>query len=185
MYLNAFDLGRQAGGWFRLGNRVNEGYAPFEMREQVTPRKAPSVVNSAYADRLFYDGRALGIAYVDPLSGVTAATGPVQLENLSGKNTASILRGPSLSDSQGALLSHVAGDVAEMQKVRLHEHGGALDGREVTDELLLDGSGQSLGIDLESDHGHVGPHGVLDHGKQRLFLGGSGSPVPGLEQICV
>jgi hypothetical protein len=27
MYLNAFDLGREVGGWFRLGNRVNEGYA--------------------------------------------------------------------------------------------------------------------------------------------------------------
>ena len=27
MYLNAFDLGLGAGGWFRLGNRVNEGYA--------------------------------------------------------------------------------------------------------------------------------------------------------------
>ena len=27
MYLNAFDLGQEVGGWFRLGNRVNEGYA--------------------------------------------------------------------------------------------------------------------------------------------------------------
>lgn len=27
MYLNAFDLGSEVGGWFRLGNRVNEGYA--------------------------------------------------------------------------------------------------------------------------------------------------------------
>jgi hypothetical protein len=27
MYLNAFDLEREVGGWFRLGNRVNEGYA--------------------------------------------------------------------------------------------------------------------------------------------------------------
>lgn len=27
MYLNAFDLAREVGGWFRLGNRVNEGYA--------------------------------------------------------------------------------------------------------------------------------------------------------------
>lgn len=27
MYLNAFDLGDEVGGWFRLGNRVNEGYA--------------------------------------------------------------------------------------------------------------------------------------------------------------
>ncbi len=27
MYLNAFDLEAELGGWFRLGNRVNEGYA--------------------------------------------------------------------------------------------------------------------------------------------------------------
>ena len=27
MYLNAFDLASETGGWFRLGNRVNEGYA--------------------------------------------------------------------------------------------------------------------------------------------------------------
>jgi hypothetical protein len=27
MYLNAFDLDQEVGGWFRLGNRVNEGYA--------------------------------------------------------------------------------------------------------------------------------------------------------------
>ena len=31
MYLNAFDLGRKAGGWFRLGNRVNEGYAEMSV----------------------------------------------------------------------------------------------------------------------------------------------------------
>jgi len=31
MYLNAFDLGLQAGGWFRLGNRVNEGYAEMSI----------------------------------------------------------------------------------------------------------------------------------------------------------
>ena len=27
MYVNAFDLRQEVGGWFRLGNRVNEGYA--------------------------------------------------------------------------------------------------------------------------------------------------------------
>ncbi len=27
MYLNGFDLEREVGGWFRLGNRINEGYA--------------------------------------------------------------------------------------------------------------------------------------------------------------
>ena len=31
MYLNAFDLGLAAGGWFRLGNRVNEGYAEMSV----------------------------------------------------------------------------------------------------------------------------------------------------------
>lgn len=31
MYLNAFDIGAQAGGWFRLGNRVNEGYAEMSV----------------------------------------------------------------------------------------------------------------------------------------------------------
>ena len=27
MYLNGFDLEREVGAWFRIGNRVNEGYA--------------------------------------------------------------------------------------------------------------------------------------------------------------
>ncbi len=31
MYLNAFDLGLGGGGWFRLGNRVNEGYAEMSV----------------------------------------------------------------------------------------------------------------------------------------------------------
>ncbi len=31
MYFNAFDLSQEAGGWFRLGNRVNEGYAEMSV----------------------------------------------------------------------------------------------------------------------------------------------------------
>ncbi|MEM1332245.1 MAG: hypothetical protein AAGG08_02205 [Actinomycetota bacterium] len=31
MYLNAFDLEQEIGGWFRLGNRVNEGYAEMSV----------------------------------------------------------------------------------------------------------------------------------------------------------
>ena len=31
MYLNAFDLGQEVGGWFRLGNRVNQGYAELSV----------------------------------------------------------------------------------------------------------------------------------------------------------
>ncbi|MDZ7674754.1 MAG: hypothetical protein U5K30_06785 [Acidimicrobiales bacterium] len=31
MYLNAFDADQELGGWFRLGNRVNEGYAELSV----------------------------------------------------------------------------------------------------------------------------------------------------------
>lgn len=31
MYLNAFDVTAEVGGWFRLGNRVNEGYAEMSV----------------------------------------------------------------------------------------------------------------------------------------------------------
>src|SRR5215207_3553305 len=31
MYFNAFDLERELGGWFRIGNRVNEGYAEMSV----------------------------------------------------------------------------------------------------------------------------------------------------------
>lgn len=31
MYLNAFDIEAEVGGWFRLGNRVNEGYAEMSV----------------------------------------------------------------------------------------------------------------------------------------------------------
>ena len=31
MYLNGFDLTQELGAWFRLGNRVNEGYAEMSV----------------------------------------------------------------------------------------------------------------------------------------------------------
>ena len=31
MYFNVFDAGRKVGGWFRIGNRVNEGYAEIRV----------------------------------------------------------------------------------------------------------------------------------------------------------
>jgi cytochrome c peroxidase len=49
---------------------------------QVTSRKAPSVVNAAYFNQLFYDGRAASGLYRDPLTNAVAASGPVALENL-------------------------------------------------------------------------------------------------------
>ena len=31
MYFNTFDIEKEIGGWFRLGNRVNEGYAEMSI----------------------------------------------------------------------------------------------------------------------------------------------------------
>ena len=39
MYLNTFDLDQEIGGWFRLGNRVNEGYAESDCLS-VSPQRA-------------------------------------------------------------------------------------------------------------------------------------------------
>ena len=44
--------------------------AHFGIREQVTSRYPPTMINAAYFSRLFWDGRA-GEAFVDPVSGVT------------------------------------------------------------------------------------------------------------------
>lgn len=54
----------------------------FGLGDQVTPRKAPSMINVAYEDRLFYDGRARNGDYRDPLTGLVVATGATALENV-------------------------------------------------------------------------------------------------------
>jgi len=42
----------------------------FELRPQVTGRKTPSMINAAFADELFWDGRA-GDAFDDPITGTS------------------------------------------------------------------------------------------------------------------
>ena len=61
----------------------------FGIQKQVTPRKAPTIVNAAYRDRLFYDGRAIDGTFTDPVTGQVVATGDVALENL--------IKGPPLN----------------------------------------------------------------------------------------
>lgn len=86
MYLNAFDVGREVGGWFRLGNRVNEGYAEMTVclylpngrvgftyaRPRITTNEAMDagglrieVVEPFERLRLSYDGEVCSLA--DPL----------------------------------------------------------------------------------------------------------------------
>jgi cytochrome c peroxidase len=52
----------------------------FGIDVQVTPRKAPSVLNAAYAPRLFWDGRA-GPVFRDPISGAIVLGGGAALES--------------------------------------------------------------------------------------------------------
>lgn len=49
---------------------------------QVTPRKAPSMINIAYQNKMFYDGRARDGDFRDPITNVVMATGATALENL-------------------------------------------------------------------------------------------------------
>jgi cytochrome c peroxidase len=82
---------------------------------QVTPRKAPSMINVAYQDRLFYDGRARGGDFRDPLTGVVVATGPTALENL--------VLGPPLNPVEmghpGRTWADVANKIAAATPLRL------------------------------------------------------------------
>ena len=44
MYINCFDPDQQVGGWFRIGNRANEGYAEMTVCLYLPPaeRRRPS-----------------------------------------------------------------------------------------------------------------------------------------------
>ncbi|MCR9247448.1 MAG: hypothetical protein NXI31_20650 [bacterium] len=49
---------------------------------QPTRRMAPTMINAAYLDQLFWDGRAEDATFVDPLTNQTVLTANAQLENL-------------------------------------------------------------------------------------------------------
>lgn len=58
------------------------GSQHFGIGMQVTARKAPSVINAAYQPSLFYDGRAQGNEFRDPVTNAVVLTGNVALENV-------------------------------------------------------------------------------------------------------
>ncbi len=72
--------------------------APFDLRPQVTGRKAPTMINAAYAPSLFWDGRADG-SFEDPLTGVTILPDLAALESQAA--------GPPLSTGE---MGHVGRD---------------------------------------------------------------------------
>lgn len=62
---------------------ANGLYVPevtFELARQVTGRKAPSMINAAFAPRLFWDGRADG-SFEDPVTGATLLGANAALES--------------------------------------------------------------------------------------------------------
>ncbi|MFY9344109.1 MAG: cytochrome c peroxidase [Planctomycetota bacterium] len=54
----------------------------FGIRAQVTPRKAPTVVNAAYLPKLFWDGRAESGVFRDPVTNQIILNSGAALENL-------------------------------------------------------------------------------------------------------
>jgi cytochrome c peroxidase len=72
--------------------------ALFRLHRQVTPRKAPSVLNAAYAPLLFWDGRASG-TFRDPLTNTIVLTNGAALESQS--------VGPPVSDVE---MGHIGRD---------------------------------------------------------------------------
>lgn len=76
----------------------------FSLRPQVTGRKAPTMVNAAFAPLSFWDGRAGG-AFADPLTGATVLAAGAALESQAA--------GPPVSDVEMGHVGRDWGDVAQ------------------------------------------------------------------------
>lgn len=77
--------------------------AAFGLQAQVTNRRAPSVINAAYATRLFVDGRADDV-FRDPLTNAVVLPSGGALENQ--------IAGPPVSDVEMAHLGRTWNDIA-------------------------------------------------------------------------
>ncbi|GJM23003.1 MAG: hypothetical protein DHS20C15_29180 [Planctomycetota bacterium] len=75
-----------------------ESAEPFPMREQVTDRQAPSMINAAFSPTLFWDGRATA-SFVDPVAGEVVLLAGAALESQA--------VGPPVSDVE---MGHVGRD---------------------------------------------------------------------------
>lgn len=68
VYMNAFDHGRRMGGWMRLGNRVNEGYAELSVCLYLPDgRVACQFQRPAIARNEAFDAGGLSVHVVEPL----------------------------------------------------------------------------------------------------------------------
>ncbi len=80
----------------------------FGLERQVTPRRAPTVVNSAFATRLFWDGRAEG-ALFDPVSGSLLAPTGVALEIQAAEPPVSAIEMAHTQENWSAIATRVEG----------------------------------------------------------------------------
>jgi hypothetical protein len=68
VYMNAFDHARRMGGWMRLGNRVNEGYAELSVCLYLPDgRIACQFQRPAIAHNEAFDAGGLGVRVIEPL----------------------------------------------------------------------------------------------------------------------
>jgi cytochrome c peroxidase len=84
-------------------NRQLAGDPAFGVQPQVTPRRAPSVVNAAYAQSLFLDGRADDV-FRDPLTGAVLLPSGAALEHQ--------IAGPPVSDVEMGHVGRTWADIA-------------------------------------------------------------------------
>jgi cytochrome c peroxidase len=89
----------------------------FGIRAQVTGRKAPSPINAAYENELFWDGRA-GDAFRDPVTGALVLPANAALESQAS--------GPPVSDAEmghiGRSWTDIANDIAPRTALALAEN---------------------------------------------------------------
>ncbi len=72
MYLNAFDPAQEVGGWFRLGNRVNEGYAEMSVCVYLPGGRVGFMYDRpAITTNMAMDAGGLTIAVVEPFEHLT------------------------------------------------------------------------------------------------------------------
>lgn len=80
LFLTADDVAGSPGVIRRRADGLYEPDATFGLRTQITGRKAPSMINAAFAPSLFWDGRASS-TFTDPITGAVVLGANAALES--------------------------------------------------------------------------------------------------------
>ncbi|MBL8584925.1 MAG: hypothetical protein JNL61_22180 [Rhizobiaceae bacterium] len=159
VYSNAFDTDSPVGGWMRLGNRVNEGYAELSVCLYLPDgRIACQFARPPIADNDRFDAGGLSYGVVDPLKSVS----------MTYSGDLIIVDDPDMLRDPGALFQfgpRVDGHVHWVHEAESPVHGG---------EPVDDGVQTMYGRDFS--YGHFNQHG---RARGEIRLGGESWPIDG------